>query len=149
MTALTSIPTNAQVLNRFELTAQLEVAAMDAVVEFSAHTLQRQGDVLALKQPGLAAAVQAVPAGGIAVVSSEAMNGNTHMLHAYAGDVFFDADPTPLRDERVIYGTLTVAAGASAVLIHTGEHPALGFTEGTYCIRGQVEGAVEIHRVAD
>jgi hypothetical protein len=141
--------TNATVLSHYNLKAELEPTAMDALIDFSASCApQRQGDVLTIPTQSVQATTP-VPAEGVAVVSSEAKQGNTHILHAYAGRVFFDADPAPFKGDKVVYGLLTVAEDAQAVLIHTGEHPALGFAPGNYLVLGQVEGALELRRVMD
>ena len=147
---MTTTLTNSQLLDQFNLHAQLEPEAMEAVIDFTGHSLQRQGDVMLVKQTDVEkVATTLVEANGIAVVSSEAKQGNTHILHAYEGKVYFDANTHLLQNERVVYGLLTVEEGSTAVLIHTGEHPALGVTAGNYLVLGQVEGATEIRRVAD
>lgn len=105
---------------------------------------QRQGDIIVLpERPSADDLGDAVPAQGIAVVRGEA-GGNTHLLVADGSvgwKVFVDAAEQDL-------GTLTVAAGATAYLLHP-EHGAQGIGVGTYLIRRQREQRDRISLVAD
>lgn len=122
-----------------DLDAQIQVPILTGA--------QRQGDVIIIPRPNMAAATTPVPAEGVAVVRGEA-GGNTHRLQNWDGTVYFDAIPdggqTGLR-----LGVLTVPDGASAYLCHEEEHGANGIGAGTYLLAGQREFAGEWQRVAD
>lgn len=109
--------------------------------------MQRQGDVFVIPSSPGAASGAPVPADGVPVVRGEA-GGNTHLL---VGD---PDDPTAVRwlpaggSDRLHLGTLNVAEGAAAHLLHP-EHGAQGIGPGCYRIRRQREQADEIRMVAD
>ena len=96
-----------------------------------------QGDVLIARRDDTLAATTPVPASGFPVVRGE-NGGNTHALF---GPVMFDpsgnagVDPSDLT-----LGTLTVPAGAQALLSHP-EHGGLLVEPGTYVVKRQREQA--------
>lgn len=97
-----------------------------------------QGDVSFLHDPGLTAARTAVPAAGVPVVRGE-NGGNTHALFA-EGPVFYDRADGDDDPENTLIGTLTVADGSTAFLIHP-EHGAMSFGAGTWRVGRQREQA--------
>lgn len=100
--------------------------------------IQRQGDVFVVPmRKGRVAGLKPIPAEGIAVVRGEA-GGNTHLL---VGDGQWAPNTTDPADQ----GTLTVAKGESAYLIHP-EHGGTGIGPGQYVIRRQREQA-ELERI--
>lgn len=106
--------------------------------------VQPQGDVIVIPSPrptGMEAGTP-LPQAGVPVVRGE-NGGNTHLLIGN-GPVMFDAGRTGAQT----LGTLTVAAGSSAYLIHP-EHGAAGVGPGTYVIRRQREQADSVRLVAD
>lgn len=109
--------------------------------------LQRQGDVIVIpsKAGRPTSAKTPVPRVGVPVVRGE-NGGNTHLLLAADGEVFFDGRE-PRRGDLGL-GLLTVAEGATAYLAHP-EHGYAGIGPGTYVIRRQREQADEIRLVAD
>lgn len=138
------MPTLTEVLAPFNI-----AAADEALADIEVPVLvgpQRQGDVFVIPTEPLAAAGAPVPAQGIAVVRGEA-TGNTHMLVAADGPVFFL--PAVERVGSLDLGTVTVPEGSTAYLIHTDEHGANGIGAGTYRLHGKREMAEEIRRVAD
>lgn len=111
---------------------------------------QAQGDVFILPRRGWSAAERdastTVPPEGVAVVRGEA-TGNTHLLTAADGEVrWLPAEP---QDGGVLLGSLCVAEGATAYLIHTDEHGANGIAPATYRLHGKREQTDLIRRVAD
>ena len=104
-----------------------------------------QGDVSFLRDDELGAATTAVPAAGVPVVRGE--GGNTHALFA-DGDVFYDRAPVDDDPETTGIGTLTVADGATAFLIHP-EHGAMSFGAGTWRVGRQREQADVVAFVED
>lgn len=103
--------------------------------------LQRQGDVLVVPQrAGKVANLAPIPPAGIPVVRGEA-GGNTHLL--VGGGQW-----APNTTDPAIHGTLVVAEGDAAWLIHP-EHGATGIGPGSYIIRRQREQAEVERLVAD
>lgn len=105
-----------------------------------------QGDVSFLRDQFIAEATTAVPTTGVPVVRGE-NGGNTHALFA-DGPVFYDRADTDDDPETTVIGTLTVADGATAFLIHP-EHGAMSFGAGTYRVGRQREQADVIAFVED
>jgi hypothetical protein len=98
--------------------------------------LAAQGDVL-IRRATVAAATKPVPATGYPVVEAQA-GGHTHALFGpvyYTPSTSAGTDPSDL-----VLGTLTVPAGAQALLSHP-EHGALLIEPGTYELRRQREQA--------
>ena len=104
---------------------------------------QRQGDIIVLPSRPGADTGTPVPPSGVAVVRGEA-GGNTHLLVA-DGAVSWSAGGV---SDRLHLGTVTVADGATAYLLHP-EHGAQGIGPGCYRVRRQREQADEIRMVAD
>lgn len=122
------------------LDRQVEIPVLDG--------LQAQGDVMVVPASFTTktkAATALVPKQGIAVVRGEA-GGNTHLLLAEEGDVFFDASTATVTS--LALGTLTVPDGSVALLAHP-EHAFSRIAPGTYQIRRQREQADELRIVAD
>lgn len=135
-----------EVLTRHEQTVldHLDREVTVPVVDFG-----RQGDVIVIPARLVLdelkyRATTPVPAEGVAVVRGE-NGGNTHLLVA-DGDVRFDAREATTAD--LTLGTLTVADGATAYLIHP-EHGGVGFLPGTYQVRRQREQAESLRLVRD
>ena len=80
---------------------------------------------------------------GVPVVRGEA-GGNTHLLVAVEGDVCWRPNTT----DMAIQGTVTVAEGGQAGLIHP-EHGLTLIGPGCYSVERQTEQADEIRLVAD
>lgn len=138
------MPTLSEVLAPFNI-----AAADEALADIEVPVLvgpQRQGDVLIVPCDPLTDVGELVPAEGVAVVRGEA-TGNTHMLSAADGPVFFHRAPE--RAGSLLLGTVTVPEGSTAYLIHSDEHGANGIGAGTYRMVGKREQAEEIRRVAD
>lgn len=113
---------------------------------------QRQGDVGIWPRPPIGAAELAtavkVPREGVAVVRGEsATGGNSHILDAHDGDVFWV--PVEQRAGDVTLGVLHVPEGSVAALTHTDEHGCNAIGPGTFRLTGKREMADEIRRVAD
>jgi hypothetical protein len=104
-----------------------------------------QGDVSFLRDQFIAEATTAVPAAGVPVVRGE--GGNTHALFA-DGQVFYDRAPVDDDPETTVIGTLTVADGSIAFLIHP-EHGAMSFGAGTWAVGRQREQADVVAFVED
>lgn len=121
-----------------ELPAHLEAQAEIPVLS----GIQRQGDLIIIPMRPGADAGKPIPPEGVAVVRGVA-DGNTHLLVG-DGDVRWRG----VTDTRQDLGTMTVAEGATAYLLHP-EHGAQGFAPGTYLIRRQREQADVIRVVAD
>ncbi len=121
----------------------------DAEVPVISGLPQRQGDVLIAPRAKLGKAEKAdqvvVSCAGVQVVRGE-NGGNTHWLHA-DGPVTYA--PAVQRAGDTTLGILDVPTGATAYLIHTDEHGTNAVGEGTYVLRGKVEQAEELRRVAD
>ena len=95
-----------------------------------------QGDVL-IRRAYVGAATTPVPAAGYPVVEAQA-GGHTHALF---GPVFYTPSTSAGVDPSdLVLGTLTVPAGAQALLSHP-EHGALLIEPGTYELRRQREQA--------
>lgn len=105
-----------------------------------------QGDVSFLHDPTLTPARTAAPAAGVPVVRGE-NGGNTHALYA-DGPVFYDRADIDDDPEATHIGTLTVADGATAFLIHP-EHGAMSFGAGTWRVGRQREQADVVRYVED
>jgi hypothetical protein len=105
-----------------------------------------QGDVSFLRDQAVAEATTAVPAAGVPVVRGE-NGGNTHALFA-DGAVFYDRAKVDDNPETTVIGTLTVADGATAFLIHP-EHGAMSFGAGTWVVGRQREQADVVAFVED
>lgn len=105
-----------------------------------------QGDVSFLRDQFIAEATTAVPAAGVPVVRGE-NGGNTHALFA-DGQVFYDRAPVDNDPETTVIGTLTVAEGATAFLIHP-EHGGMSFGAGTWRVGRQREQADVVAFVED
>lgn len=128
-----------------DLIADVEVPILE--------TSQIQGDVgiwvrvAPIGKAELASSIK-VPAEGIAVVRGETVTGgNSHILDAYLGDVYWL--PADSRDGSVTLGVLHVPDGSVAMLTHTEEHTSNGIGFGTYVVTGQQEQAEIARRVAD
>ena len=96
-----------------------------------------QGDVLVVRRDGATASTTLVPAAGYPVVEAQA-GGHTHALFGpvyYTPSTSAGTDPSDL-----VLGTLTVPAGAQALLSHP-EHGALLIEPGMYELRRQREQA--------
>lgn len=133
----------AEALNKFD-TNVLDHLDRDAAIPHIT-TAGIQGDVSALRDNTLRAAVKPVPAAGVPVVRGE-NGGNTHALFA-DGPVFFDARDSSDPEDTVI-GTLTVPDGSTAFLLHP-EHGGMSFGAGTFRVGRQREQADVIEFVAD
>lgn len=111
---------------------------------------QAQGDVFIWPCMAWSAAEREqaapVPPEGVAVVRGEA-TGNTHLLTAADGEVLWL--PAPPNGPLLLLGSLAVAPGATAYLIHTDEHGANGIGPGTYELTGKREQADVVRRQAD
>lgn len=111
---------------------------------------QRQGDVLVIPRAPVGRAelegMVSVPREGLAVVRGEA-TGNTHLLDAIGGEVFWKAHEGSA--DNVLLGVLHVPTGSVANLLHTDEHGCNAIGPGTYTLHGKRERADEIRRVAD
>jgi len=119
----------------------------DATVPIGAG-LQRQGDVIVVPTRMARTVREAktpVPRTGVAVVRGE-NGGNTHLLLAADGQVFYD--PGAPRAGELDLGVLAVADGATAYLAHP-EHGYAGIAPGSYVLRRQREQADVIRVVAD
>lgn len=81
--------------------------------------------------------------GGHKVVQGDA-DRNSHIL---IGDGTFT--PGVIKDRVLDYGLLEVPEGGTAYIVHTSEHGAIGFGEGTYRVWGQKSFEQEIRRAAD
>lgn len=128
-----------------EALADLEVPVLVGVP-------QRQGDVAVIPRPAASAAelatMQRVPPEGIAVVRGESSTGgNSHILDAYHGYVFWGPANDP--DNITLLGVLHVPEGSVAYLTHTDEHNSNGIGAGTWTIRGKRTQMDEERRVAD
>lgn len=125
-----------------ELLADIEVPVLTGP--------QRQGDILIIPRAPIGEAELAsmthVGREGVAVVRGEA-TGNTHLLDAVDGDVFWRAHEGQAGD--VLLGVLYVPQGSTAHLLHTDEHGCNAIGAGTYTLHGKREMADEIRRVAD
>jgi len=117
------------------LDRQVTVPVLDGV--------QPQGDVIVIPTTVTAWDANQVPPQGVPVVRGE-NGGNTHLLVA-DGQVAWAANPRP---GAQTLGEVTVAAGATAYLLHP-EHGAAGIAPGSYVIRRQREQREEISLVAD
>lgn len=100
-----------------------------------------QGDVSILRVT-TQEATQPIPQAGVAVVRGE-NGGNTHSLH---GDGFWN--PIDRTGGDLTLGTLTVAEGSEAYLLHP-EHGGMAIAPGTYRVGRQREWAGEWREVAD
>lgn len=106
--------------------------------------MQRQGDVLVRpRRPGKGDTGTVVGPDGVPVVRGEA-GGNTHLLVAVEGTVEWKPNGTDL----AIQGTVTVASGSQAGLIHP-EHGLTLIGAGCYTVERQTEQADELRLVAD
>lgn len=135
------ITTYSDILDRH----QVEIPAhLDAQTRVPVLTgAQRQGDLFVVPARPGADVGASVPAVGVPVVRGEA-GGNTHLLVA-DGEVFWRATAG---SDRMELGTVTVADGSAAYLLHP-EHGAQGIGAGSYRIRRQREQADEIRMVQD
>ena len=90
---------------------------------------------------------QPVPPAGIAVVRGEtSTGGNSHILDAYYGDVYW----TEMSDrDGLLLGIVEVPDGSVAVLTHTDEHGSNAIGPGVYELTGKREQADIVRRVAD
>lgn len=133
-----------EAISRFD-TDVLEHLDRDAAIPHIT-TAGIQGDVSFLLDSTVTAALTAVPGAGVPVVRGE-NGGNTHALYA-DGPVFYDRAPVDDDPETTVVGTLTVADGATAFLIHP-EHGAMSFGPGTWRVGRQREQADVVAFVED
>jgi len=136
------------------LAAVLDRAGLDAIGVLDAQVdvpvlsgAQCQGDLIALPRPLARPATAPVPPGGVEVVPG-GDGASSHALLSWDGPACcYDVrDPGP---SDLVLGVLTVPLGATAYLVHSGEHGANAFGPGTYEIRRQRERSDVIRRVAD
>ena len=131
--------TIADVMNRHAVEVPAHLSAQADVPMLAG--MQRQGDVLIVPCKPHAQGAP-VPAKGVAVVRGEA-GGHTHLLVA-VGDVRW----TTISGRTLELGTLTVAGGAEAYLLHP-EHGAAGIAPGSYTLKRQRQQAEVERLVAD
>jgi len=130
----------ATVMSRLNLAVPEHLVADAAIPVLTG--MQRQGDVLVVPTRPGAVSGAPVPAEGVILVQGENMR-TSHVLIA-------DGSVTvALRNAGQDVATVTVPDGATAWLVHDGEHGPRGIGAGQYLIRRQREQADVIALVAD